>query len=81
MSAALELLVPSVEDLETHFAENLARMDECAVGIIQSSELSGEISALDHVLQVAQRVSDMREALDSMETTLDLLKRFPEYRT
>jgi hypothetical protein len=81
MSAVLELVaaVP-LEDLEARFGEDLAAMDEAAVGIIQASELSGEIGALDHLMQVEGRLEAMLDACASMEATISLLRQHEPYR-
>ena len=81
--SALELIVPSVELLEEEFGDGLAELDLAAIGILQASEFEtqGTLSARELFDQVETRVADMRDALDRMEVTLDLLRRHEPYRS
>jgi hypothetical protein len=79
VTVARELVYPTLETLEEDFTSDLADIEEAAMGILRAAELAGNCGYFDHYLQVRARTEAMREAIDAMETTLDLLERFPEY--
>lgn len=79
MSAVLELVVPSLEECESYFAEDLAALEETAVGVVQAAALEGDCGYIDHFLQVRGRTQEVQEAAERMQATIALLSQHPEY--
>jgi hypothetical protein len=79
MSAVLELVAVDLETLEEDFAEALDALDTAAVGVLQASEMAGNIGAREHFAQVAQRTAETMDAAERMNVTLDLMRQHPDY--
>jgi hypothetical protein len=79
MSAVLELVAVDLETLEEGFGEALDALDTAAVGVLQASEMAGNIGHREHVDQVAQRTAEVMEAAERMQATLDLMRQHSEY--
>jgi hypothetical protein len=79
VSAVLELVAVDLETLEEDFTEALDALDTAAVGVLQASEMSGEIGHREHFAQVATRTAEIIDAAERMQVTHDLMRQHADY--